>query len=159
MPELSSGAPVTLGCFEVGSQLYAIDVVQVREVVRWQAPTPLPRAPALIDGVVDLRGAVIPVVDLGIVLRGVATRAGGDARIAIVEVDGLVMGLVVDAAVEVLEVEAAALDDPPALTAQAGYDALRAVVRRPGRDPIMVLSLDHILESIHRSAPPASEVA
>jgi len=152
-------ARIMFGCFEVGGNLYAIDVGQIREVVRWQPPTPLPGAPALIDGVVDLRGAVIPVVDLGRVLRGVPVDGTDVARIAIVEVDGLVMGLVVDAAVEVLHVDARGLDDPPALAAQAGYDAVRAVLRRPARDLILVLSLDHILESIYRSAFSASEVA
>ncbi len=159
MAELTSASRVTLGCFEVGKHLYAIDVVQVREVVRWQASTPLPGAPSLIDGVVDLRGAVIPVVDLGVVFRGVATRASGDARIVVVEVEGLVMGLIVDAALEVLQVDAVALEDPPALTTQAGYDAVRAVLRRTDQGPILVLSLDHILESVYRSALPGREVA
>ena len=56
---------VTLGTFEVGGRVLAIDVAQMREVVRWQPVTPLPNAPALIEGVVDLRSSVIPVVDLG----------------------------------------------------------------------------------------------
>ena len=43
------------------------------------------------------------------------------------------------------------LEDPPALATQAGYDAVRAVVRRDGESPVMVLSLDHILESVYRS--------
>ena len=45
-----------------------------------------------------------------------------------------------------------ALEDPPALATHAGYDAVRAVVRRSGRSPVMVLSLEHILESVFRSA-------
>jgi len=156
--------PITLACFEVGTHLYALDVSHVREVVRWRPPTPMPRAPALIQGVVDLRDVVIPVVDLGVALHGRPTAVSGErgsdtARIAIVTVADLVMGLVVDAALEVLEVEGKLLCDPPRLAAQAGYEAVRAVVRRPGRDPILVLSMDHILESVYRSARPCSEVA
>jgi chemotaxis signal transduction protein len=74
------------------------------------------------------------------------------ARIAVVEVDGLVMGLAVDAAIEVLAVDVSSLEDPPSLATQAGYDAARAIVRRPDAAPILVLSLEYILESVYRSA-------
>ncbi len=150
---------VTLGCFEVKGSVYALDVAQLREVVRWQPVTELPKAPALIDGIVDLRGAVIPVIDLGRALYGEPILPGGATRIAVVEIDGLYMGLVVDAALDVLSVDVAALDDPPALATQAGYDATRAVVRRAGEAPILVLSLEHILESVYRSALDRTEDA
>ncbi len=155
--EVASENFVTLGCFEVGGHTYAIEVAQVREVVRWQAPTPLPNAPALIEGVIDLRGAVVPVVDLGRALGGAPVTPGSRTRIAVTEVDGLVMGLVVAAAVEVLSVDVAHLDDPPMLATQTGYDMTRAVVRRAGAEPILVLSLEHVLETVYRSALPARE--
>jgi len=148
---------VTLGCFEVDGRLYAIDVTQVREVIRWQPVTPLPKAPALIEGVIDLRGVVVPVMDLGRSLGGERVEIGSRARIAIADLDGLVVGLIVNSAVEVLAVEASALEDPPLLATQAGYDAMRAVVRRPDAEPILVLSLEHLIESVYRSALPATE--
>jgi len=143
---------VTLGCFEVGGGVYAVDVNCVREVVRWQPVTPLPKAPALIDGVIDLRGGIVPIVDLGRALEGRPLEVGPRTRVAIVEIEGLVLGLVVDAAIEVLQVNVAAMEDPPSLAVQAGYDAARAVVRRPDASPILVLSLEHLLESIYRSS-------
>jgi purine-binding chemotaxis protein CheW len=143
---------VILGCFEVGGRIYALDVSYVREVVRWQPVTPLPKAPTLIEGVIDLRGAVVPVVDLGRVLTETPVVIGDKTRIAVTEIDGLVIGLAVDAAVEVLQVDASAMEDPPALATQAGYDATRAVVRRPNEDPILVISMEHLLESVYRSA-------
>jgi purine-binding chemotaxis protein CheW len=148
---------VTLGCFEVGGHTYAIDVSQVREIVRWQAPTPLPKAPMLIEGVIDLRGAVVPIVDLGRALGAAPIASGARARIVVTEVDGLVMGLAVDAAVEVLAVDVAVLEDPPQLAAQIGYDVTRAVVRRAEAEPILVLSLEHVLEGVYRSALPEPE--
>jgi purine-binding chemotaxis protein CheW len=150
---------ITLAAFRVGNAVYALDVAHVREVVRWQAVTALPKAPRLIEGVIDLRGAVVPVVDLGRVLGAAAVGAGASARIAIVEENGLVMGLAVDAAVEVMSVDVRALEDPPALATHAGYDAARAVVRRAGAAPVLVLSLEHILESVYRSALPRREDA
>ncbi len=148
---------MTLACFEVDGLTYALDVAQLREVVRWQPVTPLPKAPALIEGVIDLRGAVIPVIDLGRALGGDRACAGSDARIAVTEVDGLVLGLAVDAAVEVQRVDVTTLEDPPGVATQAGYDATRAVVRREGQSPMMLLSLEHPLESVYRSALPGAD--
>jgi purine-binding chemotaxis protein CheW len=136
----------------------ALDVSQLREVVRWQPVTPLPKAPELIEGVIDLRGAVVPVIDLVRALGRGTVEAGARARIAVTEIDGLVVGLAVDAAVEVLSVDASVIEDPPALAIQAGYGTSRAVVRRPDAEPVMVLSLEHLLESVYRSALPAQEV-
>jgi purine-binding chemotaxis protein CheW len=150
---------VTLGCFEVGGRTVAVDVAHVREVIRWQTITPLPKAPALIEGVIDLRGAVVPVVDLGRALATTAVEPSARARIAVTEIDGLVVGLAVDAALEVLQVDAAAMEDPPALATHAGYDTARAVVRRAEGGPIIVLSLESLLESVYRSALPAGDDA
>lgn len=142
---------ITLGAFRVGTTLYALDVTHLREVVRPQQATPLPRAPRLIEGVIDLRGAVVPVVDLGRALGGDAVSREDTSRIAIVEIDGLVLGLRVDEAVEVMKVTRGQFDDPPALATQAGCDLARAIVRRPGAAPVLVLSLESVLEQIHRS--------
>ena len=139
---------VTLGCFEVAGHTYAIDVSQVREIVRWQPVTPLPNAPELIEGVIDLRGAVVPVVDLGRALGGAPVAPGQRTRIAVTEVDGLVMGLAVDAAVEVLSVDVAHLEDPPALATRR-LRLTRAVVRA-GAEHDLVLSLEHVLEGVYR---------
>jgi purine-binding chemotaxis protein CheW len=143
---------IELACLEVHGQFYGVDVQQVREIVRSQVVTPLPQAPGLIEGVIDLRGAIVPVVDLGRALVHRASREGPRARIAIVEVDGLVFGLRIDAAADVVAVEAGGIGEPPPLVAQAGYEAVRAVVRRAGDHPILVLSLEHLLERIFRSA-------
>jgi len=149
--KVSTENEVTLGCFEVAGHLIAIDVVNVREVVRWQPVTPLPKSPDLIDGVIDLRGVLVPVVDLGRALNDRKVEASTSARIVVTETDGLVVGFTVDSAVEVLQVGAASMEDPPTLATQAGYDAARAVVRRPDSEPIVVLSLEHLLESVYRS--------
>jgi purine-binding chemotaxis protein CheW len=132
--------------------MYGIDVLQIREIVRSQAVIPLPRAPELIEGVIDLRGAVVPVIDLARALCGERSEQGPETRIAVLELDGMVLGLCVDAAVDVISVEARDVDDPPALATQAGYDTVRAVVRRADAPPVLVLSLEHLLESVYRSA-------
>lgn len=144
-------AQVELACLEVRGQVFGIDVQQVREIVRAQTLTPLPHAPELVEGVIDLRGVIVPVVDLGRALGGAPIADVASSRIAIVEIDGLVFGLRADAAAEVLAVAGSSVQSPPALVAQAGYDAIRAVVRRPDLPPVLVLALESVLEAVYRS--------
>ena len=146
------GTQVNLACFEVQGRAYAIDVAHVREIVRLQEITPLPKAPALIEGVVELRGDVVPVLDLGRVLGGDPCEPSNRNRIVVLECDGLVVGVNVEAATDVLALDYTALEDVPVLASHAGYEVVRAVVRREGAKPVMVLSLEHILESVYRSA-------
>jgi purine-binding chemotaxis protein CheW len=148
---------VDLATFEVHGREYALDVAQIREIVRAAEVTPLPKAPVLIEGVVDLRGSVVPVVDLGRALGGEPVAPGPAARIVLLELDGLRLGLRVAAALDVLAADAGSLASPPALATHAGYDAVRAVVRRPAGRPVLVLSLEHVLESVYRSALPPRE--
>jgi purine-binding chemotaxis protein CheW len=146
---------IELACFTLGDVTLAVDVQQLREVARCPALTPLPRAPSLIEGVIDLRGRVIPVVDLG---RALLDRPLADdplARVAVLECDGLVFGLRVGSAAEVATLPSSALEEPPALATHTGYDAVRAVVRREGLPPVLVISVEHLLERIYRSASKA----
>jgi purine-binding chemotaxis protein CheW len=143
---------IDLACVEVRGRLYGLEVTQIREIVRAQEVTPLPKAPALIEGVIDLRGSVIPVIDLCRALHGEPGAERPTTRIAVLEVDGMVIGLRVEAAVDVLSVDAGSVEEPPALATQAGYDAIRAVIRRPDAAPVLVLSTEHLLEGVYRSA-------
>jgi len=115
MHELALESPtenrVTLGCFEVGGRVIALDVAHLREVVRWQPVTPLPNSPSLIEGVIDLRGAVVPVVDLGRALGGEGVTVSQQARIAVTVIDSMVVGFSVDAAVEVLQIDVDSMED------------------------------------------------
>ena len=146
------GSQINLACFEVAGRHYALDVALVREIVRSQAITPLPDAPELIEGVVELRGGVVPVLDLGCALGGEHTEQSSSSRLVVLEYDGIMIGLGVEAATDVLSLEAGFLEDLPELATQAGYDVVRAVVRRPDSPPVMVLSIESILEKVYRSA-------
>jgi purine-binding chemotaxis protein CheW len=143
---------VNLACFEVGGRQYALDVTLVREIVRPAEITPLPDAPLLIEGVAELRGGMVPILDLGRVLGGEHSVESTKSRIVVLEQDGLSVGLAVEAAADVLSLDAAVLENVPELAIQTGYDVVCAVARRPDSPPVMVLSLDSILEKVHRSA-------
>lgn len=145
---------VNLACFEVQGQTYALEVEHLREIVRPQSITPLPDAPALVEGVVDLRGSVIPVVDLARCLGLASSEGGGRSRIVIAEFAGLALGLGVDAATDVLTLAADRLEALPALATQAGYRSVTHVVRREGESPLMVISLESLIESVVHSCDP-----
>lgn len=151
------GTDITLACFEARGRDYALDVALVREIVRCQEVTPLPNAPELIEGVVELRGGIIPILDLGRVLGGEQTDDSSRSRIVVLDFDGLLLGLRVEAATDVLSLDPALLEDVPDLAAQAGYDTVRAVVRRAEGPPVMVLSVENIVEKVYRSALVSSE--
>jgi purine-binding chemotaxis protein CheW len=155
-PVSIDASTVNLACFEVQGLIYALEVTHVREIVRIQEITPLPNAPTLIEGVVDLRGAVIPVLDLARVLGRGTSEKDIQARIVVLEFEGLVMGLWVDAATDVLTLDASRLEDVPDLASHAGYDVVRHVVRRAEESPVMVLSLEDLVEKVYRSALRAS---
>lgn len=143
---------IELACFPLGEVTLAVEVSQVREVARCPAITKLPKAPSLIEGVIDLRGRVFPVVDLG---RALLDRPLADdplARVAVIECDELVFGLRVGRSADVMTLPASALEEPPALATLAGYDAVRAVVRRDGEAPALVISIERLLERVYRSA-------
>lgn len=148
-PEASE---VSLACFETRGRNYALDVTLVREIVRIQEITPLPSAPELIDGVVELRGGLVPVLDLGRVLGGEKSVETSQSRIVVLDCDRMLIGLCVDSATDVLSVDPSMLEDVPDLATQAGYNVVRAVVRREGEPPVMVLAVEAIMEKVYRSA-------
>jgi purine-binding chemotaxis protein CheW len=144
-----------LACFEVCGQVLGIDVKQIREVVRSQPLTPLPKSPGLIEGLMDLRGAVVPVVDLGraLDLGPVAVEPG--ARIVLVEVDRLLLGLRVDAATDVIALDDGRIESAPS---SVGSDAIRAVVPREQAPPVLVLCLEPLLAALGESQRPVAEL-
>jgi purine-binding chemotaxis protein CheW len=148
---------IELACFEVRGQIFGVDVRQLREVVRPPPLVRLPGAPTGIEGVVDLRGAIIPVLDLGRALAGDSVADTSRTRIAVSEVGGLRIGLRVDAACDVIAVEASDVEPPPELVVRAGCSGVRAIVRRAGAPPVLVIALEQLLASLpRRDGPEAS---
>ena len=148
---------LTLGCFEVGSHTFGLDVTSIREVVRWRTVKPLPGSPPLIEGVIELRGTLIPIVDLGRALGEGPIGETARARIVISQSGGLVLGLVVQQATDVLTVEASDLSRPVATGSPNSGEVIQTIVRRPGRDPIVVLSLEPLFRLIRHSASSVRE--
>jgi len=136
----------------VSGELYALAACELREVLRYRAPTPLPGAPELIDGVVDLRGALIPVVDLARALGRLRPEAR-PKRIAVVEIRGHVLGLAAQDVLAVGAIDASQLEAPPAVAKPGGEELVCQLIRRSQAEPIPVLSLEALLARIARRGP------
>ena len=148
---------LTLGCFEVGSHTFGMDVTSIREIVRWRTVKPLPGSPPLIEGMIELRGTLIPVVDLGRALGEAPIGETARGRIVISQIGGLVIGLVVQRATDVVTVEASDLSRPAETSSPNSGELIQAVVSRKGADPIVVLSLEPLLGRVRDSEPPTRE--
>ena len=143
---------LNLACFEVKGQIFAVEVAYVKEIVRMMEITPLPNAPSLIEGVIDLRGAVIPVIDLVRVLGCGSGDRGMQARIVVLEALGLTLGLWVDAATDVLSFSSNRTEPVPDLATNAGYDLIRFIVRPASGSPVMVLAVDRLIGMLLESS-------
>lgn len=102
-----------LATFRLGSEEYAVDIATVQEIVRMTAVTRVPRAPSFVEGVVNLRGKIVPVIDLRKRFGMATVEATKATRIIIVEVAGKTVGLIVDAVREVLRLSSDAIDPTP----------------------------------------------
>jgi purine-binding chemotaxis protein CheW len=90
--------------FRLEDSSYGLDIQVVREINRLVTVTPIPKAPSYVEGIINLRGQVVPVVNLGQRFDLAATEHGTDSRIVVVEAGGYTLGLVVDEVSEVLRV-------------------------------------------------------
>lgn len=131
--------------FKLGDEEYAVDILQARGIEHLdQGITRVPKAPAFVEGVINLRGEIVPIVDLRKRFGLVVKPIGYDSRVIIVEVAGNMVGMTVDSIVEVLRVPASAIEPAPEIA--RGIDAyyLAGVAKLDDR-LIILLNLEHAL--------------
>ncbi len=135
--------------FKLGSEEYGVGIMRVQEIIRFQEVTRVPQMPAFIEGVINLRGRVIPVIDLRKRFDLGAAEIGAQTRIVVVNVEGRVLGVVVDAVSEVLRVSEDQVEPPPTVVSGIGHDYLEGVGKVQGR-LIILLNLDRILSGTEK---------
>lgn len=142
---------VQLVTFRLGGEEFGLDVFAVHEILRYQEPTPVPRAPAFVEGVMDVRGTLVPVVDLRRRFELSEVQVGDDTRIVVVEFGGERLGLVVDSVTEVMRVPETAIQPPPRYIRGLAAEYVRGIARMEGRLVVLV-DMDRILSSEERIA-------
>src|SRR6266700_5768170 len=98
--------------FRIGKETYGVRIAAVREIVRVPEITAVPSAPELIEGVINLRGKIIPVMDLRKRFGATEIHADKKNRILVVELDNKLIGLIVNAASEVLKIPPSDIEAP-----------------------------------------------
>jgi purine-binding chemotaxis protein CheW len=101
--------------FHIGGEEFGLDILRVQEIIRIQDLTRVPNSPDFVDGVINLRGKVIPVVALRKRFGLEQLAHDKQTRIVVVEVNGTVLGFIVDSVSEVLRVPASTIEPPPRL--------------------------------------------
>jgi len=129
--------------FRIGDEEFGVDILNVQEIIRLPTITPIPNAPRFIQGVINLRGRIIPIIDLRQRLKiRERERSGTDkhARILIVELDSSVTGFIVDSVTEVMRILTSDIEPTPHLVSTSiGAEYIKGVIKLPNR---LIILLD-----------------
>ncbi len=145
-PPAFSDPVVQLCAFKVGDEEYALDIMRVREIIPPSRITPVPRAPEFVEGVVNLRGTILPVMDLRKRLCVPARPLAQKSKYLVCSVGPRRVALVVDAVTEVLRIPRSALKRAPALLSRPGPRFFLGVCG-PDERLKLLLNLKALLES------------
>ena len=137
---------VQLACFRVGTELYALDIMRIKEIIRPQKLTPVPKAPSFIEGVINLRGSVIPVTDMRKRFDQPIDEDTRKNRIIICALSRRNIGLLVDEVKEVKRFTRKEIAPSPQFIQGAQADYFLGVARRDD-DLILVVDLEKVLSS------------
>ena len=136
---------IQLVLFKLGEEEFGVNILQAREIEKLdQGLTRVPKAPPFVEGVINLRGEIIPIVDLRKRFGLTLPPVGYDSRVIIVEVRGAPVGMLVDAVVEVIRVPVSAVEPPPPITKGVESQYLAGVAKVDNR-LIVLLNLDRAL--------------
>jgi purine-binding chemotaxis protein CheW len=140
--------------FKLDEEIFALDIGKVREVLDFTTVTKVPQTPDFMRGVINLRGTVVPVVDLRLKFALPKTEKTVNTCIIIteVEVEGeiLVLGAMVDSVQEVLDLEPEQIEPPPRIGVKLNTDFIRGMGKRDG-EFIIILDIDFIFSSAELS--------
>jgi purine-binding chemotaxis protein CheW len=164
-PEESEGARASahqqneveqLVTFNVADEEFAVGIMQVKEIIRVTEITPVPKAPEYIVGVLSLRNHLLPIMDLRVLFSQASLKVEmgekpsqdkiDSQRIIVVELDGVLTGMLVDSVSEVLTLEKKAIEPPPAIVSRGESNRLRGVGKlENGKRLLMLLDIDRLV--------------
>lgn len=136
--------------FRLGQEIFAIEVAKVREVLDLAPITAIPRTPEFMSGVINLRGSVVPVVDLRLCFEMAKTESTRNTCIVVVEVlldnDSIVIGALADSVEEVIDLEPEQIQPPPRIGTRIRTDFIRGMGKRDTQF-IMILDIDRVFSA------------
>ncbi|MGI3171495.1 chemotaxis protein CheW [Pseudooceanicola sp. C21-150M6] len=144
MNEVAATGALELLTFKVADQEYSLDIMSVREIRGWTRTTPMPHAPEYMRGVINLRGTVLPVMDLARRLKLPARETTDRNVIIVVTIKGTVTGLLVDAVSDIVAMSENDLQPPPEMSSDPQMSVVRALTVIDDR-MIRVLDLSSVV--------------
>ena len=142
--------------FQLAGEEFAFGILRVKEILEYDTITRVPNAPVTVRGVINLRGSVVPVVDLGLLFGLPATAVTKRSCIVIVEArvdeQDLVMGILADAVNQVIELAPDTIEPPPAFGSRVRVDYLIGMGKVESRKFILILDIDRLLGDVSSAA-------
>lgn len=143
-PVASAAARRELISFRIEQQEFCVDIMSVREIRGWTPATPLPRTPPFMKGVINLRGAVLPIIDLGARLGFSTGEPTARHVIMVVSVDDRTVGLLVDAVSDILDLTDDLVQPTPDVASDQVKSFVKGIFAVDGR-MISVIEIDRLL--------------
>jgi purine-binding chemotaxis protein CheW len=142
--QVSTDELLQLVSFNIGEEEFGVDILKVQEINRMVEITRVPNAPEYVDGVINLRGKVIPVINLRRRFGLQRKERDKNTRIIVVELSGKVLGFVVDAVSEVLRIPNSVTEPPPSIIAGIKAEYITAIGKLENR-LLILLDLERVL--------------
>jgi purine-binding chemotaxis protein CheW len=136
--------------FKIGNEEFGVDILKVQEIIKMIQITKVPNSPSFVEGVINLRGRVIPVIDLRTKLGMNKIEIDKNSRIVVVEIDGKTIGFIVDAVSEVLRIPRNITEPPPPMVAGIDAEYITAIGKLDDR-LLILLDLEKILSLDEKS--------
>ncbi|MGL4370628.1 MAG: chemotaxis protein CheW [Spirochaetota bacterium] len=130
--------------FSIGNEFYGVEVLRVQEIIGMTQVTHVPNAVSFMKGVINLRGAVVPVIDLRIKFHMNEKEYDAFTVIIIVEVSGKLVGMIVDTVSDVANIPLSAIQDTPHFTAQISTDFIKGIGQLEDK-LVIILDVEKIL--------------
>lgn len=152
-----TGELLQLVTFLIGNEEYAVDIKMVQEINRMSQITKVPNAPSFVDGVINLRGRIIPVINLRSKIGLEKIESDKHTRIIVVEVLDKTVGFIVDSVREVLRIPESITEAPPELVTNINSDFIKAVGKLDDR-LLILIDLEKVLSSEEKKQLTETEV-
>jgi purine-binding chemotaxis protein CheW len=132
--------------FSISDEEFGVDILKVQEIIRTMEISKVPRAPDFVEGVINLRGKVIPIIDLRRRFGLAHKQHDKNTRIIVIEMTDVIVGFVVDAVSEVLRIPASTVEPPPPVVAGMDSEYISGVGKLEN-SLLILLDLDKLLSS------------
>ncbi|MHC1782851.1 MAG: chemotaxis protein CheW [Anaerolineaceae bacterium] len=136
--------------FELGNEFYGVDIAAVEGIIKMQAITKMPQAPVFVEGITNLRGSVVPVIDLRTRFGLPRQEASKETRIITIVMDGTKIGMVVDGVSEVLSVPDDSIEPPPPMVTTVNSAFIKGIAKMTDR-LVIILDLGKVLTTEERA--------